>query len=189
MRVCVWSTANIKPDWLATMWNDVEARGRYIYLCMCVHACFCTSVWASRSAPATGVGLWALKCLNVPVPVTGETRISDSNWLGCVSAQLQEGCTLNICIYFLAPDHHHDQPERVTGWSCWCCLCVWESWVCPPVLTCVARPVYVCCTCVCVPIGNACSSLLPVGPEGKELWQPHIYLAAGCVPTSLTFWK
>lgn len=40
---------------------------------------------------------------------------------------------------------------------------------------------------VCVPIGKAHSAPLPAGPEGNEPWQPHIYLAAGCIPTSLIF--
>lgn len=39
-----------------------------------------------------------------------------------------------------------------------------------------ARSGCMCCMCVCVPIGKACSALLPAGHEGKELWQPHIYL-------------
>lgn len=90
---------------------------------------------------------------------------------------------LTGCVYVRFPlrDLHPNQSERGTEWGHWRCLCLHECRVFLSVLICVASCVYVyiCFTHVFARllVENTCSALLPVGPWGTELHQPHLYCA------------
>lgn len=79
---------------------------------------------------------------------------------------------LDTCMYFSLVDLYHEQTQKGTGLhhSCLCVECDCQSYLLGQ--TSLFEYIY----CVCVPVGDAHSALLPAGPGDTPLQQSQQYM-------------